>query len=100
MEMPDPLVVIADIADDVAILNLGVIDVVQNFHARRVNALHDVHSPGDVVEHVVRVVDLAVQILHADVDALVFRVSLHLIQEGDAVIRALGIGLAFARAGK
>ena len=58
-------ILVPNVADNVAILNLRVINVVQDFHARRVHALHHVDSPGDVVEHVVLVIHFAVEIFHA-----------------------------------
>src|ERR1019366_2847297 len=96
VEVPDPLYVVADVAHDIAIHDLGVIDIVENLDARRIDALHDVHAPGDVVEHVIFVVDLAVEILHADSDALNLGVGLYFIEEGHAVGGAFGIGHAFA----
>ena len=36
MEVSDPLIVIPDIADDVAIHDLRMIDIEQDFHARRI----------------------------------------------------------------
>src|ERR1019366_2669948 len=96
VEVPDPLYVVADVAHDIAIHDLGVIDIVENLDARRIDALHDVHAPGDVVEHVIFVVDLAVEVLHADSDALGLGVGLNLIQEGHAVGGAFGIGHTFS----
>src|ERR1035441_1543867 len=96
VEVPDPLYVVADIAHDIAVHDLGVIDIVEDLDARRVDALDDVDAPGDVVEHVVFVVDLAVEVLHADGDALNLGVGLYFIEEGHAVGGAFGIGHAFA----
>src|ERR1017187_4206423 len=62
VEVPDPLYMVANVAHDIAVHNLGVIDIVEDLDARRIDALHDVHAPGDVVEHVVFVVDLAVEV--------------------------------------
>src|ERR1035438_648254 len=96
VEVPDPLYMVADVAHDIAIHDLGVIDIVEDLDARRVDTPHDVDAPGDVVEHVVLVVDLAVEVLHADGDALDLGVGLNLVQKGHAVGGAFGIGHAFA----
>src|SRR5579863_2053341 len=45
MEMADPLKVIADVADDVAVHDLSVVNVEQDLHPRGVDALHHVHAP-------------------------------------------------------
>src|SRR3954468_4827289 len=68
MEVPDPLKIVTDIADDVAVHNLCVIDVVENFHSRRVDALHHIDSPSHVIKHIVLVVHAAVEQLHTDSD--------------------------------
>src|SRR5947208_286355 len=72
MKMADPLDMVADVAHDIPVHDLRVIDVVENLHARRIHPLHHVDAPGDVVEHVVLVVHLAVQVLDAEVDPLGF----------------------------
>ena len=61
----------ADGADDVALHDLHVVDVVQQFDARRIDRLHHVHAPSGVVTHVIFVVDLAVEQLQDDGDAVV-----------------------------
>ena len=81
VEVPDVLDVVADGADDVALHDLHVIDVVQQFHARRVHAFHHLHAPGRVVALIILVIYLAVQQFQADCDALVF---------GNASSRGLG----------
>src|SRR5262249_51985768 len=59
VEVADPLEVVTDVAGDVAVHDLRVVDVEEDLHPRRVDALHDVHAPRDVVEDVVLVVHLA-----------------------------------------
>src|SRR6185312_7148360 len=76
------------------------VDVVENLDARRIHAAHHVNTPGNVIEHVVRVIHLAVEVLHADRDVLLFRMGFDLVEKFDAVIGAFVIGLAFAGSGK
>src|ERR1700678_2612197 len=53
MEMRDPLKILLDVAADVSVHDLCVIDVVENLHARRVYALDNVHRPRDVIAHLI-----------------------------------------------
>jgi hypothetical protein len=46
VEVPDPLEMVADIPDDVAVHDLGMVDVEQDLHARRAHARHHVHACG------------------------------------------------------
>ena len=94
VEVADPLEVVADVPDDVAVHDLGVVDVEQDLHPGRIHALHHVDSPREVVEHVVLVIHLAVQILHADRDALVLGLGLHAIEERHAVVGTFRVGHA------
>ena len=54
------------------------------------------HAPRRVVAHVVGMVDLAVEQLHADGHAVVFRDLLHAIEPGDGVACAFVVGHAAA----
>src|SRR5262249_42327651 len=63
MKMADPLEMVANVAHDVPIHDLRVVDVVENLHTWRVDARHDIDAPGDAIEHVVLVIHLTVQIL-------------------------------------
>src|SRR5258708_346323 len=73
VKMGDVIPVVADGADDVAFHDLHVIDVVQQLDARRANRRHDGHAERRAVALIIRMVDLAVQELEADGDALFFR---------------------------
>jgi len=50
-----------------------------------VDGLDDLHTPGGVVAHVVVVVDLAVEELDADVDAVVLGDFLDAVETGDGI---------------
>src|SRR5262245_24683220 len=91
MKMADPLEVVANVANDVSVHDLRVVDVVENLHPWRVDARHDIEAPGDVIEHVVLVIHLAVQILNAQRHALVLGLRLDPVQERDTVVGALPI---------
>src|SRR5215510_14732341 len=66
MEMADPLKVVANVAHDVPVHDLRVVDVVENLHPGGVDARHDIDAPGDVIKHVVLMIHLTVQILYAE----------------------------------
>src|SRR5947208_1509747 len=94
MEVGDPLPVVADGADDVAFHDLHVIDVVQQPDAGRAHGLHYGDPEGRPVALVVRVIDLAVQELEADRDALLFRLRLDRVEPHHTVVDRLPIALA------
>src|SRR6266850_4483751 len=71
VEVGDPIDVFLDSADEIPFHDLHVIDVVEQLDAGRDDGLDHLHSPGGVVAHVVVVVDLAVEKLDADGDAVV-----------------------------
>src|SRR5690349_16771548 len=70
MEMADPLDVVADRADHIAFHDLHMIDVVQQLYVGRAYALHHGGTERGVVALVAGVVDLAVEQLDADRDAV------------------------------
>src|SRR6188508_3191737 len=86
MKMSNPPEVIADVADDVSIHDLSVIDVIKDLYAGRIDTRNHIDTPRHMVEHVVTVIHFAVQQLHANRHALVFGLSLHTIQKSHAVI--------------
>ena len=100
VEVGDPIDIFLDGADQVTFHDLHVIDVEEELDARRVDGLDDLHTPGGVVAHVVVVVDLAVEKLDADVDAVVLGDFLDAVETGDGIFGALLVGHAFAIAGK
>src|SRR6185369_4901637 len=91
VNVSDVLDVVAEGLNDVPLHDLRVIDVVENLHAWRTDALHDVDTPGHAVEHAVdgTLKTFRVEILDAERHALVFRVRLDRVAERDGVISAL-----------
>jgi hypothetical protein len=90
-----------DVAADVAIHDLHVVDVEEQFHAGRVDALANVDAPGDVVADLIEPAEgirreAAVHDLHADGHAFVFGMRFEPVQDGDAVIGTFGVGHAAA----
>jgi hypothetical protein len=68
-----------------------VVDVEHDLHARRVDALDDVETPGEVIEDLVGPLvlgHLGVRDLHAERDALLLGIALDAVEEGDGVVRA------------
>jgi hypothetical protein len=100
VEVGDPIDIFLDGADQVTFHDLHVIDVEEELDARRVDGLDDLHTPGGVVTHVVVVVDLAVEELDADRDAVVLGDFLDAVETGNSVLGAFVVGHAFAIAGK
>src|ERR1700694_4136677 len=100
VEVGDPIDIFLDGTDQVTFHDLHVIDVVEQFDAGRINGLNDLHSPSGVVAHVVFVVDLAVEELDADGDAVVLGDFLDAVKTGDGVLGALFVGHAIAVAGE
>ena len=90
-----------DGADEIAFHDLHVIDVVEQFDALgRPTSSQTCDAPGGVVAHVVLVVALAVEELHADGDAVVFGDGFDSLEADDGVAGALFVGHAFAVAGE
>ena len=79
MEMRQILKVVADGSDDVAFHNLHMVNVVQEFDARRIYPFHHANAPDSVIAHIIFVVHFAVEQFHADGDAFIFRLRLHLV---------------------
>src|SRR5690242_6101779 len=100
VEVSDPVDVFLNGADEIAFHDLHVIDVVEQLDARRVYGLDDLNAPRGVIAHVVVMVDLAVEELEADGDAVILGDFLDAVETGDGVFSALFVGHASAVAGK
>jgi hypothetical protein len=83
--VPDQIAVRADRPDDIALHDLHVVDVVEQLDARRADSPDDGSAKGCSVALIVLVVHLAVEELHADRHAVVFRDPFHTIEPLDAV---------------
>src|SRR5271165_738205 len=97
VEMPDPLEILLDVAADVAVHDLQMINVAKNLDTRRIDALDNVDSPGEMIADLIlsaeaRVLQLAVHHFHADGDGFVLGARLDAIEERDCVVGALGVG--------
>src|SRR5213078_2320128 len=86
VEVPDGCRVVADRPDDVAFHDLHVINVVEQLHAWRRHAFHHGDAERGPVALIPGVIDLAVQELHADGDALLFSQRLDLVEPRDASV--------------
>ena len=96
MKMSDPLKILLDVSTDVAVHDLRVIDVVQNFDARRIDAAANLNGPSQMVADLIlsteaRVLELAVHHFHTDSDAFVFGARFDSIQKRYRVAGALGV---------
>src|ERR1700674_781103 len=100
VEVGDPIDIFLDGADQVTFHDLHVIDVEEELDAGRVDGLDDLYSPGGVVAHIVVVVDLAIEQLDADGDAVVLGDFLDAVETGNSVLGAFVVGHAIAIAGK
>ncbi len=96
VEVGDPLVVVPDGADHVALHDLHVVDVVEEPHPRRVHLLDHLDPEPGAVALVVLVVDLAVEELHADRDPVLLGRLLHLVEPIHAVLDRVVVGSALA----
>ena len=92
--------VLADGADDIALHDLHVVDVIEQFYARRVDAFDHLNTPRRVVALIILVVYLAVQKFQADGDGLVLRDLPDPVQAGYAIINALLVKQPAAVSGK
>src|SRR4029077_6862003 len=77
MEVPDPLPVLTDGADEVPLHDLHVVDVVEKLDAGRSYFLHYGYAEGRVIALVVGVIDLAVEELDTHRDAVLLRDRRH-----------------------
>ena len=92
----DPLLVVLDRPDDVALHDLHVVDVVQQLHVGRGHALHDLDPVDSVVALVVLVIDLAVEQLDDHRDVVLFGNGLDSVETCDRVGDRLIVGHALA----
>ena len=72
VEVRDVLAAVAYRADQIALHDLHVIDVVQELHARRSDGFHDGDAERRSITLVILVIDLAVEQLQTDRDAVIF----------------------------
>src|SRR3979490_686259 len=100
VEVGDGIDVFLDGAGGGAFHDLHVGDVEEELDAGRVDGMDDLDAPGSVVAHVVVVVDLAVEELDADGDAVVLGDFFDAVEAGDGVFGALFVGHASAIAGE
>ena len=96
----DELPVVADRADHVAFHDLHVVNVVEQFESFGADPLDQLDSPRCVVAHVILVIDLAVQQLHADVDLVFLGNTDHTLQATDAIFQPFFVRHAAAVAGE
>src|SRR5262249_44571526 len=68
--MAEILVLILDGADDIALHDLHVVDVVEELEMGRTDFLADLDTPRGMVAHVIAVINLAVEQFHADGDVV------------------------------
>ena len=85
MEVPDPVNVIANRADHIALHDLHVVDIEQQLHPRRIEPLYDRGAESAPITLVVLVVDLAVEQFQANIDAVLLGQRCDLTQTSDAV---------------
>ena len=96
VKMTNPLDVLSDGLNQIPFHDLHVVDVIEEFHIRRIDLLDHAYPPRGVVTHVIVMVSLAVEQFHADGHAMIFRNLLDSIQAGDGVLSPLFIGEAGA----
>src|SRR5262249_39555645 len=61
VEMPDPLDIVADRPDHVALHDLHVVDVKEQFHPRRIHPFHHRDAEGGVIALISRMIDPAIE---------------------------------------
>ena len=91
VKVGDVLVIVADRADDVALHNLHVINVIEQLDARRGDRLNHPDAERRVIAEIVFVIHFTVQQLDADGDAGVFGHLLDAVQAGDAVVEGFDL---------
>src|SRR5262245_28158428 len=102
MNVADPVDVIAQVTGKITICNLNVIAIEENLHARRIDLLADIKSPGNVIENLIGTLignNLGVRDLHTERYSLLFGITLHAIEYRHGVVCTLFEGHASAFAG-
>lgn len=99
MYVADVFNVLTYCGNQVAFHNLHVVNVVEHFESRRINAPTQLEAPGGFVAHIAGVIDLAVEQLHADIYAVILGNLGGFFEDGIAVVHALLITDSFAVAG-
>src|SRR5690348_12735866 len=88
VEVPDRFNVLPDRPDQVSFHDLHMVDVIKQLHVGRIYFLYHAYPPRGVIAHVVRMINLAVEKLQTDDDAVIVRYFLDTIQTGDRIARA------------
>ena len=102
VDVADAVNVIAQGPRYVAIRDLSVVNIKQDFDARRIDALAHIQPPCHMIEDLIGTLvcsHLGVRNFHANVNVLLFGVALHAVQYRDSVIRAFFPGHAAPFAG-
>ena len=91
MEVADVARMLPNGANHIPFHDLHMVDVVKQLHPRRIHAFHHLRAEGRVVALIVVVIDLAVQQLHTDRDAMMFGERRDAAQTRDTRLDALCI---------
>src|SRR5262245_47747316 len=102
MDVTDAIEIIPQVAGDISVHDLNVVDVKENLNARRINLLAHIKPPGEVIENLVGALipgDFRIRDLHAESDALLFSVAFDAIEYRGRVVGGFFIrhAAAFAR---
>src|SRR5579883_269485 len=100
VEVTNHIFVLTDGGNQVTFHDLHVVNIVEQFYARRIYLSHHPCSPRRMVCHVVRMVALAVQQLQTDGHAVVFGNLFHPVQAQNGVAGTLVVGHSTTVAGK
>ena len=88
----DVIFICLNCANDIAFHNLSVVDIIKNLDSLGADLFADLDAPFDIVEHIVLVVDLAVEIFEADVDLFLLGKSRDLFQCDGGIFSAYIVG--------
>ena len=72
VKVSDILDIVLECADNITLHNLHVVDIVEQFRSRRVDALTHLYAPRGAITLIVGMVDLAIEQFQAEVDPFLF----------------------------
>ncbi len=86
--MPDIGRTFTQATDNIAFVDLHMIDIKQHLHIRRIDTLTELKSPITVVGHIVKMIDTTIEDFHVQYNAIFFGMGHNFLEPIDAIFHS------------